>query len=53
MISIFLRIVAALKKHGKRAVDWCYRNRNRIYNWIRDGLAVDTIVRIIENILGL
>jgi hypothetical protein len=53
MFSIFLKIVARLKKYGKRAVDWCWRNRQRIYNWIRDGLAIEAIVRIIEDILGL
>lgn len=53
MWSIFLRIVALIAKYGKRAVDWCWANRNRIYDWIRNGMAVDWIINRILEILGL
>lgn len=51
MWSIFLRIVALIAKYGKRAVDWCWANRNRIYDWIRNGMAVDWIINRILEIL--
>ena len=52
-MSIFLRIVGILANYGKRAVDWAWRNKDLILNWIRDGLAIDAIISRIRQLLGI
>ena len=52
-MTAFLRIVAALAKYGKRAVDWAWANRQKIEIWLGRGLSVATIVELIRQQLGL
>jgi hypothetical protein len=53
MWSTFYRILKIIAKYGKRAVDWCWANRQRIFDWIARGYTVDQIVQFILRALGL
>lgn len=52
-MTIFLRILQLIAKYGKRAIDWCWANKDRILNWIRNGMALDWIINKIKEILGI
>ena len=53
MLSVFLQVVRLAARYGKRVVDWVTRNRDRIFQWIRDGLALDAIIARVKQILGI
>lgn len=53
MFAILLRVAQAAARYGQRVVDWVWANSSRIYQWIRDGLAVDAIINRVLEILGL
>lgn len=53
MASAFIRVVQIIARYGRRAVDWCYRNRSRIMTWLRNGVTIDTVIRRIREVLGL
>lgn len=36
----FAQLVKAIAKHGKKAVDWCWANKGKIYNWFNAGASV-------------
>lgn len=48
-----LSILQLIAKYGKRAIDWCWANKDRILNWIRNGMAIDWIINKIKEILGI
>lgn len=52
-MSAFFKVIQALGRYGKRAVDWAWANKQRILDWINAGQAVDWIVEKIKGILGL
>jgi hypothetical protein len=52
-VGIFLRILAALAKYGKKVIDWCWANKDRIFKWIGQGAAVDWIINKIKELLGV
>lgn len=53
MWSAFYQILRIIAKYGARAVNWCWKNRDRIFNWIRNGMAIDWIINQIKKILGI
>ncbi len=52
-MGVFLKILAALAKYGKKVVDWCWANKDRIFKWIGQGAAIDWIINKIKDLLGL
>ncbi len=52
-MSAFLRLISMLAKYGKRAVDWAWKNKDRILRWITDGMAIEWIINQIKKILGI
>ncbi|MCI0768319.1 aureocin A53 family class IId bacteriocin [Bacillus sp. TL12] len=45
----FLRIVAQL---GARAARWAWANKDRILNWIKNGMAIDWIIDKINDMVN-
>ena len=52
-MTVFLKVVAAMAKYGKRAVSWCWAHRDEIMRWISSGASVTVIIEWIKNRLGL
>ena len=52
-MGVFLKIVKAIAKYGKKAVDWVWKNKKTILKWIDRGLGFATIIELIKNALGL
>lgn len=53
MWTVFYRILALLAKYGKWVVDWAWRNRDLIFKWIGQGMAVEWIIQKIKEMLGI
>ncbi|WP_017154621.1 aureocin A53 family class IId bacteriocin [Bacillus bingmayongensis] len=45
----FLRIVAQL---GARAAKWAWANKDRVLNWIKNGVAIDWIIDKINDMVN-
>lgn len=53
MVAAFRAVLEAARRYGTPVVNWVRNNSGRVYQWIRDGLAVDAIIQRILEILGL
>lgn len=47
------KVIQALGKYGKKAIDWAWAHKGQILNWLNAGQTVEWIVNKIKGILGL
>ena len=47
-MGVLLKLVQAIGKYGKKAVDWVWKNKKKILKWIDAGLTFTTILELIK-----
>lgn len=50
---MFMRVIRALAKYGKKAVQWAWDHKGQVMDWINVGQGVDWIVQKIRSIVGV
>lgn len=53
MWSAFYQLLRTIAQYGSRAVNWCWNNRQRIFDWFARGFTVDQVVQMVLRALGI